>query len=109
MSELVSRRATLPGVVSELHVEDGDVHAVKRQDVAPVVDDVTSIRNHVDQRGRDWVLAGRIPVSVLNDWIEEWTALGLIGPGNEEALNGLIVSRIMDSDWSAFRATDMRL
>lgn len=77
------------------------------QDVEPILARNKRIRN--DRNGRTvggGRLLGSVPNVVIQQWIKEWTAKGLIGPGNMDALNSLIANRLRDGDWQKLRTVD---
>jgi len=86
---------------------DTEFHRQKVQDVAPIIDFNTRVRNETNgatQGGGRHV--GRIPATVYYDWVAEWTKKGLVGPGNMSGLNDLLVARLRDADFAKFRTTD---
>lgn len=86
---------------------DMDIAREVVQDVDPILERVKRVRN--DSNGRTpggGRLLGSVPNVVVQQWIAEWTAKGLIGPGNMDALNSLIANRLRDSDWQKLRAVD---
>lgn len=101
---------TLPGVVQKFHEGfDSETTFVRQkvQDIAPIIDANTETRNNGNGRtsggGRK---IGSIPATLYYDWVAEWERKGLIGPGNMEPLNGLLIARLRDRDYSKFRSTD---
>ena len=102
--------ASLPGV-AERFIDgvgsDTTFHRQKVQDVEPIINKATQIRNETNGRtpegGRH---VGRIPATVYYDWVAEWTRQGKIGPGNMSGLNDLLLSRLRDRDYAKFKTTD---
>ena len=86
---------------------DTEFHRQKVQDVAPIIDFNTTVRNETNgatpEGGRH---VGRIPATIYYDWIAEWEREGKIGPGNMSGLNDLLLGRLRDRDYAKFRTTD---
>jgi len=100
--------SNLDGVFERYIPGDGNkFHRQKVQDVAPILEHNTRVRNETNGRtkggGR---MVASIPATVYYDWIAEWTRKGLIGPGNMSGVNDLLIKRIRDRDFSKFRMTD---
>lgn len=86
---------------------DTEFHRQKVQDIAPIIDFNTRVRNETNGKtpegGRH---VGRIPATIYYDWVAEWTREGKIGPGNMSPLNDLLLGRLRNRDFAKFRATD---
>jgi len=96
------------GVFQRYHdglANDTEFYREQVQDVAPIINAATRIRNETDGRSDGGRLVGRIPSVVYNAWLKEWTDKGMIAPGNMSGLNDLLVARLRDSDYSKFRTT----
>lgn len=97
--------------VSERYIDgfanDTTFHRQKYQDVQPIIDYNQRVRNETNgatlEGGRH---VGRIPILILNEWVEEWTKKGLVGPGNMAGLNDLLIARLRDPDYRKLKTTD---
>ena len=104
------RHSALPGVY-ERYIDgfhnDTEFHKEKVQDVKPILDYNQRVRNETSGRteggGRH---VGRIPAIMYHSWVQEWTAKGLVGPGNMAGLNDLLLARLRNPDFAKLRTTD---
>ena len=110
MDERWKRHSSLPGVFERYvdgYANDTTFHRQKVQDVEPIIDKATQIRNETNgatlEGGRH---VGRIPATVYYDWIAEFERQGKIAPGNMAGLNDLLLGKLRDSTYSKFRTTD---
>jgi len=109
MEKRWQQHSTLPGVY-ERYIDglanDTEFHKEKVQDIKPILDYNSRVRNETNGKtlegGRH---VGRIPAIVYHSWVKEWTAKGLVGPGNMAGLNDLLLSRLRDPDYSKFKTT----
>ncbi len=109
MDERWKKHSTLDGVF-ERYVDgfanDTEFHRQKVQDVQPILDDNTRVRNESNGRTREGGRkVGSIPATIYYDWVKEWTTKGLVEPGNMAGLNDLLLARLRDPDYSKFRTT----
>ena len=93
---------------------DGDGKKIHRQfvqDVEPAIDHNTKVRNETngwlpDRSARK---VGSIPVTLVHDWIRDWTAKGELvmgDPSYGQRLNHLLKEKLKDRDFAKFRTTD---
>lgn len=107
MDGIWRRHSNLPDVAERHIATDNGWARQKVQDVAPTIEGNRRIRNETGGRTQGGgELVGRVPATVYYDWVKEWTAKGLIGPGHMDALNDLLIERLADSDFSKFRTAD---
>lgn len=82
------------------------------QDVEPLVDENTRIRNETNgwSADRSRRKIGSVPVTIVWSKIREWEAKGLLPPAGSpnygHTLNRLLVEMLRDSDYSKFRTTE---
>jgi len=82
------------------------------QDVEPLVDQNTRIRNETNgwSADRSKRKVGSVPVTIVWDKMREWERKGLLPapgtPGYGHTLNRLLVDLLRDRDYSKFRTTE---
>jgi len=79
------------------------------QDVEPIIDANTRVRNETNgiEPGRRKI--GSIPTSIAYDWIRKWIAQGVLDPQDPTysmRLNELLKEKLKDRDFAKFRTTD---
>jgi hypothetical protein len=100
------------GDVAERIVDDEGTkfHRQFVQDVAPVIDQNTRIRNETNGRVAGGRKLGSIPVTIVWDKIREWQSEGSLPPhGNpffSSMLNEKLKDLLKDRDYSKFRTVD---
>ena len=93
---------------------DGEGYKFHRQyvqDVEPAIDENTRVRNETngwlpDRSARK---VGSIPVTIVHDWIRQWTLEGRLVMGDptySSRLNQLLKEKLKDRDFAKFRTTE---
>lgn len=79
------------------------------QDVEPIINNNTRIRNETNGKVGEGRRVGSIPTTIVYDKIREWTAQGRLDPNAPTyslKLNNLLKELLRDRDYAKFRTTD---
>ena len=80
------------------HAEDGKLHIVRTQDVAPILKENHELRDNPKPLGSNMRLAGRVPAVVAQQWAKECgSAIGT------PEFSAYVKKKLMDGDFAKFR------
>lgn len=103
------QHANHDGVAQRHFTQDGVLLREKVQDVAPTIDQATRVRNDLNGKTPGGMRhLGSVPAVVFDQWVKEWTAKGLIRPGDTARINELAKAKLRERDYAKFRTTDAR-
>ena len=97
--------------VRVLDGEGNNFHRQYTQDAEPIIDHNTAVRNETNGWLPDGSArkVGAIPVTIVHDWIRDWTIKGelvLGDPTYGPRLNHLLKEKLKDRDFAKFRTTE---